>query len=334
MNNQIQQIKHCLPIELADAAYTHIKSNGWKYGWKSNTRMGYPHWNQDFGQVGSENGLDISNKLSDPMTTIWNHLRVQYFSDVILLRCYANGHTFGVEGYPHSDSEREGDQTIVIYMNKVWRREWGGETMVYNDNGIVHAESPSYNTGLVFPGNQMHVAKSVSRVCPDLRMTLMFKFCPPGLDPLRDNIQLFLQKLGAHTVPHTNGFLMGHLLRVYDLLKRQKYSDAVCAAGGLHSIFGTNKFQHQTLTSADRDRVVATIGEEATKLVDLFSNLNRPQTLESALAKNHTVLRLSSGTEVMVSQDQLNSLCAIEAANLHDQIGLNSYPNIKKFLLI
>jgi hypothetical protein len=334
MNNQIQQIKNCLPIELADTTHAHIKSNGWKYGWRSNTKMGFPHWNQDFGKATLENGLDISSKIPEPLSTVWNHLRVQYFSDVILLRCYANGHTFGVEGYPHCDSERDGDRTMVIYMNKVWRREWGGETVVYNEDGIAHAESPSYNTGLVLPGNQMHVAKSVSRVCPDLRMTLMFKFCTPGLDPLRDQIQIFLEKIGANKIAHSNGFLMGHLLRVYDLLKQQKYSDTVCAAGGLHSIFGTNAFQHQTLSKSERDRVVEIIGEEATKLVDLFSSLNRPQALESALSKNHTVLRLSSGTEVTVTRDQLNSLCAIEAANLHDQNGLNSYQNIKRFLLI
>jgi hypothetical protein len=331
--NQIKQIKQCLPVELIDIVEEYVRNSDWKYGWRSNKTVGFSHWNQDFGRGGTENTLDISGNLSEPLVTVWNHLRTQHFPNSILIRCYANAHTFGVEGYPHTDSSRDQDSTVVLYLNKTWRREWGGETMVYNQDSIAHAELPKYNTALVFPGNQWHVAKPVSRICPELRVTLMFKVAPMDADPTRDNIQRFLVELGTNKIKHRNSSLMAHLLRTYDSLKEQRYSDVICSAGGLHSIFGTNVFQHQTLTMDSRARVAAVIGEEATELVELFSTISRPQTLETALSKGNQVLRLNSHKDVKVTQEQLNSLCAIEAANLKDQNSLEPYENIKKFYI-
>jgi len=236
-----------------------------------------------------------------------------------------------VEGYPHTDSIREHDKTLVIYLNENWKREWGGETIIYDQNNIVHAELPKFNHGLVFPGNMYHVARSVSRICPNLRTTVMFKFCPKDLDKTRNDIQRFLQEVGAHYVAHLKGTLMGHLLRTYDTLKLQNYSNVVCNAGALHSIFGTNNFKHKTLQPEDRHKVEALIGVESTELVDLFCNIKRPETLEAALKNNSTTIELTDGKNISVTQEQLNNLCAIEAANLRDQSSLDRYPGIKTF---
>jgi hypothetical protein len=116
------------------------------------------------------------------------------------------------------------------------------------------------------------------------------------------------------------------------MLKEHGYKTEICAAGGLHSIFGTNIFKHATLTQAQRTMVVNTIGEEATKLVELFSSIKRPNTLESALKNNTTTVELNTGATKTLSQIELNILCAIEAANLADQKSLNKYPLIAKFL--
>lgn len=331
---EIRQISNCLPAEMADTVATFIKGGSWRHGWPSNKSMGYTHWNQDYGRGSAENSLDISHNLRDPLATVWTYLQTQHFPNTHLLRCYANGHTYGIEGYPHTDSSREYDRTIVIYLNEGWRREWGGETLIYDQDQIIHAELPKYNTGLVFPGNKWHVARGVTRICPHLRMTLMFKFCPDNVDNKRDEIQKFLQDVGANKTPHSDGNLMGHLLRTYDILKIQGYSDAICNAGALHSIFGTNIFQHKTLNPADRPHIEALIGAEATVLVELFCKINRPATLENALENGNCVVHCNNGADMTITQEQLNSLCAIEAANLHDQAGLDYYPRIKTFLKI
>lgn len=330
----IQKINTCLPANLANNVADHVDGHHWRYGWPSNKGMGYPHWNKDFAGAGTTNSLDVTNRLQEPIASAWNHIRAQHLPEVKLLRCYANAHTYGIEGYPHTDSSRSQDRTLVLYLNKEWRREWGGETMIYDGQDIVHAEIPKFNHGIIFPGNQFHVAKGVTRICPALRMTLMFKFCPMNLDSVRDNIQTALQELGTTKTRHQNGNLMEHLLRVYDLLKLQNYDISICQAGAFHSIFGTNIFQHATIMMSERDRVVAYIGEEATELVELFGKIHRPHTLETALLNKNTIVRLASGEEKILTQKQLNSLCAIEAANLHDQHGLDAFPNIKTFLKI
>jgi len=327
----IQKLSNCLPLLTIGMMISHIKNGQWNYGWISNDKMGFAHWNQDLGKGDAANSLDISDNLQEPFITAWKHLQSEYFPNTDLLRCYANGHTYGVEGYPHTDSRRSHDKTLVIYLNEVWKREWGGETIIYDQNDIVHAELPKFNHGLVFPGNAWHVARGVSRICPTLRTTVMFKFCPKDIDKTRNIIQRFLQEAGVKNIPHRKGNLMNHLLRTYDILKSQNYSDVVCKAGGLHSIFGTNHFKHTTIQLEDRNKVEEVIGIESTDLVELFCKINRPTTLEDALKNNSTTIELINGKNISITQEQLNNLCAIEAANLHDQAGLDRYAGIKTF---
>lgn len=294
--------------------------------------MGYAHWNQDFSRCGAENGLSVAHQLREPFSTAWTHLKTKFFPTSRLIRCYANAHTYGIEGYPHTDSKRPQDTTAVIYLNRDWLREWGGETMVYDGNTILHAELPDFNTGLVFPSNMYHTARSVSRICSELRVTLMFKMTEEDCDPTRDRLQTFLETTTAVSTKHNKTTLMAHLLRVYDLLKLWDYSTDVCVAGGLHSIFGTNRFTSQTMTPGDRSSVVDIAGEYATELVELFSVIDRPQTLELSLKQGINQLYLSAGGTITVSDQQLKDLCAIEAANLRDQNALKSYENISKFV--
>jgi hypothetical protein len=119
---KIEQIPECLPEGLIRSTTAFVKNNSWNYGWTSNKSIGFSHWNQNFGKSESENSLDITENLQGSMALIWNYLKSRYFPDTDLLRCYANGHTYGVEGYPHIDSRRSHDKTLVIYLNEDWKR--------------------------------------------------------------------------------------------------------------------------------------------------------------------------------------------------------------------
>ena len=330
--NSIKKIDQVFPEALLKDVTTMIDSVPWKYGWASNKSIEFTHWNYSFAKGGALNSIDISDQLTGTIKSAWDHIQQNITGPQSLLRCYTNSHTFGVEGYPHTDSRRSEDKTIVIYMNKHWQRDWGGETTIYNGDEIAHAELPKYNRGLIFAGSDWHSARAVTRICPAQRITLMFKYCEKGLDPQREKLQAFLTLIGADSVKHSGRTLWTHLLNVYDILKQHGYKTEICAAGGLHSIFGTNIFKTATLTPAQRVMVVNTIGEEATKLVELFSSIQRPQTLESALKTNTLDVKLNSGATKTLTQIELNILCAIEAANLADQKSLNKYPHIAKFL--
>lgn len=330
--NSIKRIEQVFPEELLKDVTTIIDSVPWRYGWASNKSIEFTHWNHSFAKGGALNTLDISDQLTGTIQAAWQHIQDNITGPQQLLRCYTNSHTFGVEGYPHTDSKRDADKTLVIYMNKHWQRDWGGETTIYHGDDIAHSELPKYNRGLVFSGSDWHSARAVTRICPAQRITLMFKYCEKNLDPQRDKLQSFLTLIGAEDVKHSGRTLWTHLLNVYDLLKQHGYKTEVCAAGGLHSIFGTNAFKTQMLRWDQRHVVVNLIGEEATKYVELFHTVKRPQTLESALKNNTLEVELNSGATKTLSQIELNILCAIEAANLADQKSLKNYPLIAKFL--
>ena len=329
---QVKQIKQIFPDELLKEVSRVISTVPWKYGWASNKSVEFTHWNHSFAKAGAINGLDVTHQLRGPILAAWDYIQANHTGPKALLRCYTNSHTFGVEGYPHTDSRRSGDDTMVIYMTKHWQRDWGGETMIYSGNTVLHAELPEYNNAVIFPGDHYHTARGVTRICPSQRITLMFKYADCDVDTQRDRIQIFLTAIGAEKIKHSGRTLFTHLLNVYDILKANDYDQDTCSAGALHSIFGTNAFTQQTLQRSQRDIVVNVIGESAAELVDLFADLQRPKTLESALENNTNIVTTIQGNTRALDQNQLNSVCAIEAANLSDQKSLSKYKHLKKYI--
>ena len=328
----INSIPDVFPINLQDSLFNFVNNSNWKYGWRSNASLGYAHWNYNYAPPKTilRNGIDISNRLPAVISESWQHLRSNYFSDSTLMQCYANGHTFGTEGYPHTDSYRLDDKTAVVYINKTWQRAWGGETIIYDGNNILHAELPKGNNLLIFPGNLFHKASSVSRICPDLRITLMFKFAPVNIDLIRDRLQIFLTQLAARRHPADADDmatkLLNYSLSIYDVLKAAGQSNAVCCAGGVQTVFEPN---HSLLHSEDHWAEI--VGEEATYLVHLLNKTNRPGTLELALATPTTEITLNDNSKISIDKKTLNSLCAIECATLLIQLSLSKYGNLQKY---
>ncbi len=102
-------------------------------------------------------------------------------------KIYANGQTTSLDGYPHPDNAAENGYTFLIYMNREWKYEWGGETVFldrYHDcEKNIHIEIsnkykfflPKPNSALFFPGKIIHFGKSPSRDFHSIRYTLAFK---------------------------------------------------------------------------------------------------------------------------------------------------------------
>jgi len=320
-NSKSQVFNNFLPQGIADTLHQYVEDIQWSYGWKSNVGMGYPHWHYSITETELRNGLDISENLPGPVNAAWQFIRSNVLQDYRLIRCYANGHTHGVEGYPHTDSDREHDITIVVYMNKLWKREWGGETVIYDGDMITLAAQPSFNRALVFRADQFHCARAVGRLCPDLRKTVMFKCTKNNVDVKRDQLQAFLNKIGATNKTHKRGSLTNHLLGTYDLLKKVGQPEHVCLAGGAHSVYGTNIFTESCLDKQDTAELLDIIGPTALRLVQLFESVDRPTVLNDAIETKNTTLMLTGGGTVQVTAEELYSLSVIEAANLQDQNG-------------
>ena len=307
------------PEEL-QKANQYLNTANWNYGWKSNDKLGFGHWNTDITHTSPTNPIDVSDRLPDVMAGFWEKINTAFFQDkAILTRCYANRHTYGVEGYIHTDTKRDEDYTVVIYMNEIWNMNWGGETSFYNldRHEIIQSYMPMYGRVLVFKGNVPHCARSVTRICPEARTTLMFKASvnPSVMYTSESLLMEFLQNIGTQQLPHKNGSLYDHLMRTYHILKH-KASDEVAVAGGLHSVYGTNVYKNQTL-SKDSDIVESIFGKRIDHLVRLFSSINRPHCLEKP--------------DGSLSKKDLYDLRTIECANLYDQNELQNFPNLRTF---
>lgn len=307
-------LKKCLYI---------LNKANWTYGWPSNTGVPYGHWNVDITRTSKSNPTDVSDRLPDAFADVWEVINNEFFGGVAkLTRCYSNRHTFGTEGYIHTDTNRAQDQTCVVYLDEEWSADWGGETNFYNTNmtEIIKSVLPAFGRTAVFPGNIPHCARGVTRICPKVRTTLMFKATidPKAMYPAEQMLESFLDSIGATQKKHKKGTLADHLMRTFHMLKGVGAGDIVALAGGLHSVYGTNAFKSPCLKKEDK-RIHELFGAEVDRLVRLFSTLNRPNSLESP--------------DGSLSETDLFLLRCIECANLYDQDELDQevYPNLYEF---
>lgn len=154
-----------------------LTAGGWCYGWRSRSDTG-AFWHKHF--AGEQQAVDCAQDLAltaPILHSFWLSLRRRIFQGYQLHRCYANGLPYGMEGATHTDSLVPGDYTAIYYPHEVWNCDWGGETLIFNEDrsDILAAIYPRPNRLLVFPGFVYHVARGVTRTCPVMRITLMFK---------------------------------------------------------------------------------------------------------------------------------------------------------------
>lgn len=174
--SDIQIIDGAIPSIILGNIRKEIREKGFNYGWPSNRNKEYFHWNTWFGGKNRESRKDVTNQLTGDVLTLWSLLQSDYLQNTpVPIRVYANGYTYGTEGYIHTDSDKKNDKTILIYMNKIWDRDWAGETMFFQGDTILKAVLPKCGRIVIFPSALEHCARSVSRICPELRTILVYK---------------------------------------------------------------------------------------------------------------------------------------------------------------
>jgi hypothetical protein len=146
---------------------------------------------------------------------------------------------------------------------------------------------------------------------------------PPGSDDnfalLRQRLCAFLEREGAFEKIHhrsTGTTLGAHLIGTFDLLRDARCFADVCAAGALHSIYGTFIYRSATVlpTQQRRDAVAAAFGSRAEHLAYLFHASQRPVDLE----RGQLICR-ADAADFTWSERDLRDLRLIEAANRIDQ---------------
>ena len=184
-------IDDMLPELQRQEVFNFLRGGGWRFGWKSSRKTdAYSFWHLHFAghrNAGEQTPYPCADELQKNAPLIfkvWSGLADTVFRGHTLMRCYANAHAYGGDGTLHTDSTDPDSRTAVYYPHGVWWPNWAGETVVFNadKSDIIAAVYPRPNRMVVFPGYLPHVARGVSRTCPELRIVLVFK-TEVGHDP-------------------------------------------------------------------------------------------------------------------------------------------------------
>ncbi|HEY2444966.1 MAG TPA: 2OG-Fe(II) oxygenase [Rhizomicrobium sp.] len=96
-------------------------------------------------------------------------------------RLYVNSTVYGDMYYPHRDYG-EGDRhiSVLYYANPQWSVDWGGETILYSDDGDAQlAVTPRPGRILAFHGAILHRGGVPTRLCYEERLTVAYKLRLP-----------------------------------------------------------------------------------------------------------------------------------------------------------
>ena len=176
----IRCIDDKIPEDILNECIVEIERRGWQYGWRSNKMLGFGHWNIVLSDSKVERE-EVYHEVPKCIRDLWDYIQPRFLPTTpVLVRAYANAHTYGVEGYIHKDSKFSEDQTVIIYYEKDWKPEYAGETIFLNneEDDIIRAILPKYGRMTIFLGNIKHAGRGVSRICPVARRVLVLKGRP------------------------------------------------------------------------------------------------------------------------------------------------------------
>ena len=174
-----------IPQEMFQSLLQIVPHLRWTYGWTTEDKLAR-YWHigiVDGGKEGTQDQLGNLSRVKPAIFSEFLHwLRARLPNpEASLLRYYLNGHTFGNDGAPHTDSERERELTVVTYLTPDWSPVFGGETVVLDQqDDIVAAAMPRANRMMAFPAHWQHGPRPLARYYMGLRVTLVAKF---ALDP-------------------------------------------------------------------------------------------------------------------------------------------------------
>jgi len=147
----------------------HVIQPHWRFGQKSNNDTVYPMWVQNFYDTFNH---QYNPNASQHIVEIGDRFMDMCPPEYILVRNMIAGNTYGQDGDIHDDWLVQGESlTGVLYLNRKWEDNWGGETIVYSEN---KTEISKFEAGklIMFDGKNPHIGKAPQRACGELRCIL------------------------------------------------------------------------------------------------------------------------------------------------------------------
>jgi SM-20-related protein len=99
-------------------------------------------------------------------------------------RIYCNCVVYGDMVFSHRDCEPDQtDITALLYLNRNWEKDWGGETLFFDESGeVARAVLPRPGRLCIFRGAIEHRVGLPQRACYEGRLTFVIKYAstPPS----------------------------------------------------------------------------------------------------------------------------------------------------------
>lgn len=92
--------------------------------------------------------------------------------DLKVERLLFNVYNHGDSSWLHTDTDKSGYWTILLFFNEYWDINWGGDFVLVKDNEIYKAFAPTPGKFVAFESNILHGARPVSREAQFPRMAL------------------------------------------------------------------------------------------------------------------------------------------------------------------
>lgn len=172
------------PADIHAGIHELMRRQTWQFGWKSNPKTdSYKYFHAHFAgfrKIEDAAVYDCTQELEEThrfLYVMWKTIKHRLAIVEPVVRCYANATPFGSEGQVHTDSRKTSSRTFIYYPSLHWHVNWAGETVFTNaeQSDIVASVYPKPNRLISFPGYVPHIARAVSRTCPDLRVVLVWK---------------------------------------------------------------------------------------------------------------------------------------------------------------
>lgn len=177
----VQVFDDRLPAPLYQALLAAVGRLGWGFGWNTPFNPNSRYWHHEVGYGAKANTACVQHRVRQhPVVEFAQYLdwllAELVAPDAKILRFYLNAHTYGTDGWPHTDTDRGQELTTVLYLTPQWKPEWCGETVIFNPQGDIEAAVlPRPNRLLSFPSDRLHSPRPLAKVFEGLRVVLVVK---------------------------------------------------------------------------------------------------------------------------------------------------------------
>lgn len=177
---EIRVIDDVVPEELFKKLMQFSRRARWSYGWNTPSNPTARYWHHEVGFGNKQNLKCVAENVRQHSAKVLSEyqdwLLAQLPEGVKILRFYLNSYTFGTDGWPHTDTDRKGEQTAILYLTSKWEPAWSGATVIYDDQGdVTHSVMPRRNRILTFPSDLLHAPQPLARAFMGLRIVLVVK---------------------------------------------------------------------------------------------------------------------------------------------------------------